>query len=68
MTTEPNGVVQPIHEQAMPVILMTADQVDAWLKGTSVDHALAMAEAGRRRCARGGATGEAGKEGGLTSG
>ena len=42
MTTEPNGVVEPIHEQAMPVMLMTAEDVDRWLKGTSVDDALAM--------------------------
>ena len=27
MTTEPNGLVQPIHEQAMPVLLMTAEDV-----------------------------------------
>jgi putative SOS response-associated peptidase YedK len=38
MITEANGVVQPIHEQAMPV-LMTAEQIDAWLKGHSVEDA-----------------------------
>ena len=32
-TTEPNGVVQPIHDKAIPVMLMTAQDVDAWLKG-----------------------------------
>ena len=42
MTTEPNRVVQPIHEQAMPVILMTAKDIDRWLKGSSVQDALAM--------------------------
>ena len=42
MTTEPNGLVQPIHEQAMPVILMTSERVDTWLNGTSVEDALAM--------------------------
>jgi putative SOS response-associated peptidase YedK len=43
MTTEPNAVVEPVHEQAMPVILMTAaDNVDRWLNGNSVEHALAM--------------------------
>ena len=42
MTTEPNGVVQPIHEQDMPVILMTAEEVDRWLKGGSVDDAVVM--------------------------
>jgi putative SOS response-associated peptidase YedK len=30
MTTESNGVVQPVHRQAMPVILMTADR---WTPG-----------------------------------
>ena len=42
MTTEPNGGVQPIHEQAMPVLLMTAEDVDRWLKGSSVEDAVAM--------------------------
>lgn len=42
MTTEPNGVVGPIHEKAMPVLLMTPDDVDKWLKGGSVEEALAM--------------------------
>jgi putative SOS response-associated peptidase YedK len=28
LTTEPNGVVQPIHDKAMPVMLMTAEDVD----------------------------------------
>jgi len=34
LTTEPNGVVQPIHDKAMPVMLMTAEDVDVWLNGT----------------------------------
>lgn len=42
MTTEPNGVVQPVHEQAMPVMLMTAEDIDRWLQGNSVEDALAM--------------------------
>jgi hypothetical protein len=29
MTTEPNGIVEPIHEKAMPVTLMTPDDVDS---------------------------------------
>ena len=33
LTTEPNGTVQPIHDKAMPVMLMTRD-VDVWLNGT----------------------------------
>ena len=42
MTTEPNGVVEPIHEKAMPVMLMTPDDVDQWLRGVSLDDALIM--------------------------
>jgi len=42
MTTEPNGIVQPIHEKAMPVMLMTPDDVDRWLRGGGLDDALAM--------------------------
>jgi putative SOS response-associated peptidase YedK len=30
-TTEPNGVVKPIHDKAMPVILTTRDQIETWL-------------------------------------
>jgi putative SOS response-associated peptidase YedK len=42
MTTEPNAVVEPIHEKAMPVMLMTPDDVEQWLRGVSVDDALKM--------------------------
>ena len=42
MTTEPNGIVEPIHEKAMPVILMTPDDVKKWLHGSSVEDALQM--------------------------
>ena len=31
LTTEPNDVVRPIHEKAMPVILTTVDEVALWL-------------------------------------
>ncbi|WP_236641542.1 SOS response-associated peptidase [Paracoccus aeridis] len=31
LTTEPNGVVEPIHPKAMPVILTTQDEVEIWL-------------------------------------
>lgn len=31
LTTEPNNVVAPIHPKAMPVILRTTEEVDAWL-------------------------------------
>ena len=34
LTTEPNGVVLPVHDKAMPVMLMTAEDVDVWLNGT----------------------------------
>jgi putative SOS response-associated peptidase YedK len=30
-TTNPNGVVKPIHKQAMPVILTTQDEIETWL-------------------------------------
>jgi putative SOS response-associated peptidase YedK len=42
LTNEPHDVVQPVVEQVMPVILMTAEQVEAWLMGSSVECALAM--------------------------
>ncbi|OEO29772.1 hypothetical protein VW23_001620 [Devosia insulae DS-56] len=31
-TTEPNDVVAPIHQKAMPVILRTAEEWDVWLR------------------------------------
>ncbi len=37
LTTEPNGVVKPVHEKAMPVMLLTADDVKRWLYGTAAD-------------------------------
>jgi putative SOS response-associated peptidase YedK len=42
MTTEPNAIVEPIHEKAMPVMLMTPEDVEQWLHGVSVDDALTM--------------------------
>ena len=42
MTTEPNAIVEPIHEKAMPVMLMTPDDVKQWLRGSSVEDALKM--------------------------
>jgi len=42
MMTEPNAVAEPIHEKAMPVMLMTPDDVEQWLRGVSVNHALKM--------------------------
>jgi len=31
LTTDANGVVGPIHDKAMPVILTTQDEVETWL-------------------------------------
>lgn len=31
LTTEPNAVVRPVHPKAMPVILTTQDEIEAWL-------------------------------------
>jgi len=42
MTTEPNAVVEPIHQKAMPVMLMTPEDVEQWLRGHTVDDALKM--------------------------
>ena len=38
MTTEPNAVVEPIHEKAMPVMLMTPDDVEQWLRDPGTCH------------------------------
>lgn len=32
LTTEPNGVVAPIHPKAMPVILTTEEERDVWMR------------------------------------
>lgn len=31
LTTEPNGIVGPIHQKAMPVILTTREEIERWL-------------------------------------
>ncbi|WP_027165757.1 SOS response-associated peptidase [Mesorhizobium sp. WSM3224] len=31
LTTEPNALIAPIHEKAMPVLLTTKDEVETWL-------------------------------------
>jgi putative SOS response-associated peptidase YedK len=41
LTTEPNGVVAPIHPKAMPVILTTRAEVEQWLTAPPND-ALAL--------------------------
>ena len=33
LTTAPNGVVEPIHNKAMPVMLMTPADIERWLAG-----------------------------------
>lgn len=35
LTTSPNGIVEPIHNKAMPVMLMTPADVGRWLEGTT---------------------------------
>ncbi len=34
LTTEPNGVVQPYHPKAMPVILTTEEERDVWMRAS----------------------------------
>ncbi len=36
LTTEPNGVVQPYHPKAMPVILTTEEERDVWMNAPLV--------------------------------
>lgn len=32
LTTDPNGLVKPIHEKAMPVLLLTKEETDTWMR------------------------------------
>ncbi len=32
LTTDPNDVVKPIHQKAMPVLLLTQEEVDVWMR------------------------------------
>ncbi|MBV8104481.1 MAG: SOS response-associated peptidase [Hyphomicrobiales bacterium] len=41
LTTEPNAIIAPIHAKAMPVILTTEEEVDAWMTAPATD-ALAL--------------------------
>jgi len=41
LTTEPNGMVEPIHNKAMPVMLITPEDVKRWLYGMAAN-ALAL--------------------------
>jgi len=31
LTTEPNGIVEPVHQKAMPVILTDSDEIEMWM-------------------------------------
>ena len=37
LTTDPNLEVGAIHPKAMPVILRTAEEIDAWMTATPTD-------------------------------
>jgi putative SOS response-associated peptidase YedK len=41
MTTEPNAVVEPIQNKAMPVLLAKSAEIECWLGGTRAE-ALAL--------------------------
>ncbi len=41
LTTEANEIVRPIHAKAMPVLLTTPEEMDAWLEG-SIEQAIAL--------------------------
>jgi putative SOS response-associated peptidase YedK len=41
LTTSPNAVVEPIHPNAMPVILTTDEERDVWMRAPGMR---------RRRC------------------
>ncbi|MBB3138452.1 putative SOS response-associated peptidase YedK [Rhizobium pisi] len=32
LTTDPNDIVKPIHQKAMPVLLLTQEEVDVWMR------------------------------------
>jgi putative SOS response-associated peptidase YedK len=64
MTTESNGIVEPIHEKAMPVMLMMPEDVEQWLQGSSVKDALEMQKPAPDKRHRHAAAGE---EGGLAA-
>ena len=31
LTTSPNAIVEPIHPKAMPVVLITSEEVNVWM-------------------------------------
>lgn len=32
LTTDPNDVVKPIHQKAMPVLLLSEEETDVWMR------------------------------------
>ncbi len=32
LTTDPNGLVKPIHEKAMPILLTTKEETETWMR------------------------------------
>ncbi|AVC45430.1 hypothetical protein RLV_1735 (plasmid) [Rhizobium leguminosarum bv. viciae] len=32
LTTDPNDLVKPIHDKAMPVLLLTKEETDTWMR------------------------------------
>lgn len=32
LTTDPNDLVKPIHEKAMPILLLTKEETDSWMR------------------------------------
>lgn len=32
LTTDPNDTVRPIHQKAMPVLLLTKEETDVWMR------------------------------------
>jgi putative SOS response-associated peptidase YedK len=50
MTTEPNAIVEPIHEKAMPVMLIDTGRCRAMVEGWLGRGRAENAEAGTERC------------------
>jgi hypothetical protein len=48
-TTEPNGMVAPVHDKAMPVMLMTAENVGTLEEALNLNSARRYARASQKR-------------------
>ena len=48
LTTQPNGIVKPVHEKAMPVILTTSEEIETWLTAPMAEALRAAAAAAGR--------------------